>query len=84
MNFHGGLQSAAATTAFDRPRDSIDPDDFRGGFAVWSGTSFAGPLLAGRIAAHLAERLDTGDEPAAARAAGAGGSGGADSSIKPD
>ena len=67
-NFQGGLQSTAATTAFGRRRDSIDLDDFRGGFAVWSGTSFAAPLLAGRIAAHLVADLGTGDEPAAARA----------------
>ena len=27
-------------------REGLDPDDFRGGFAVWSGTSFAAPLIA--------------------------------------
>ena len=27
-------------------RESLDPDDFRGGFAAWSGTSFAAPALA--------------------------------------
>ncbi len=31
-----------------RPRAGIDPDDFASGFASWSGTSFAAPLLAGR------------------------------------
>ena len=39
--FQGGLQSAARTEAYGRRRETIDPDDFRGGFAVWSGTSFA-------------------------------------------
>lgn len=34
-------------------RATIDPDSFAGGFAVWSGTSFAGPVLAGEIAAQL-------------------------------
>ena len=34
-------------------RESIDPDDFSGGFGTWSGTSFAGPVLAGKIAAAL-------------------------------
>ena len=34
-------------------RESIDPDDFSGGFGVWSGTSFAAPVLAGQLAAQL-------------------------------
>jgi subtilisin family serine protease len=34
-------------------RSTIDPDDFRGGFATWSGTSFAAPVLAGEIAQYL-------------------------------
>ena len=36
-----------------RDRESLDPDDYRGGFAAWSGTSFSAPLLA----AHLARKL---------------------------
>ena len=39
--------------AYQRERASIDPDDFRGGFAVWSGTSFSAPVFAGRVAAAL-------------------------------
>ena len=27
-------------------REALDPDDYSGGFAVWSGTSFSAPLLA--------------------------------------
>jgi hypothetical protein len=34
-------------------RSTIDSDDFSGGFGVWSGTSFATPVVAG----HLAEAL---------------------------
>ena len=30
-------------------RSTIDPDDFSGGFATWSGTSFAAPVLAGQF-----------------------------------
>jgi len=47
-------------------RATIDPDDFTGGFGVWSGTSFAAPVLAGEIAAELL----------AQRAGGGGASGG--------
>jgi len=34
-------------------RATIDPEGFQGGFAVWSGTSFAAPVLAGELAASL-------------------------------
>lgn len=36
-------------------REALDPDDYRGGFAVWSGTSFSAPLLAAHIAGSLLE-----------------------------
>lgn len=65
--FQGGLEPLASTTAFDRGRSSIDPDDFRSGFGVWSGTSFAAPLLAGRVAKHLSRALSDGDGPDVAR-----------------
>ena len=34
-------------------RSGIDFDDFRSGFAVWSGTSFAAPWIAGEVAAEV-------------------------------
>ena len=37
----------------DGVRATTDPDDFSSGFAVWSGTSFAAPVLAGELAAQL-------------------------------
>ena len=43
----------------DGLREAVDPDDFRGGFALWSGTSFSAPVLAGQLAgALLAARAD--------------------------
>ncbi|RIK16656.1 MAG: hypothetical protein DCC50_04220 [Acidobacteria bacterium] len=46
-------QPAVALEADGRARSTVDPDDLRGGFGLWSGTSFAAPVLAGRLAGHL-------------------------------
>jgi len=39
-------------------RECIDPDDFTGRFAVWSGTSFAAPNVGAQIAAALLKHFD--------------------------
>jgi hypothetical protein len=44
--FQGGLLPMARTEAYQRVRESEDPDDYRGRFAVWSGDSAARPVRA--------------------------------------
>jgi serine protease len=78
--FQGGLEPSARTAAYGWRREAIDPDNYGrrresaggqgagpsvGGFALWSGTSFAGPVQAGRIAQQLVDRLPA-DTPTAA------------------
>ena len=64
--FQGGLEPAARSEAWQRPRESIDPDDYTGSFALWSGTSFAAPLFAGRVAARLVDPIEPGHDGRAA------------------
>jgi subtilisin family serine protease len=49
-----GLGQPSAEDASDGTvRCTVDPDDYTGGFGVWSGTSFATPVLAAELAATL-------------------------------
>ena len=55
----------------DGRRATIDPDNFHSGFGIWSGTSFAAPILAGEVGAgHARRRVRTVDPPDAASAVG--------------
>lgn len=70
--FEGGLLPIARTESPWGLREDLDPDDFTtgldpnerlGGFGLWSGTSFAAPMLAGRIAESLiGQQQDRGDD----------------------
>jgi subtilisin family serine protease len=42
-------------------RCTVDPDDYTGGFGVWSGTSFATPVFAAELAAAIAADKDLDD-----------------------
>jgi serine protease len=74
-SFNGGVQAGSRDDRYGYQRETIDPDDFTGGFALWSGTSFAAPHVAALLAAAIAERLmsgeltDAGDRIKALRAA---------------
>jgi subtilase family serine protease len=46
----GDAQPAAELMYKGSNRATPDPDQYISGFATWSGTSFAGPVLAGEIA----------------------------------
>ena len=66
----GGFETIARTSWDGRPRESLDPDDFTGGFGIWSGTSFSAPIAAGLIARKLMGKVDaTGPVDTPAKAA---------------
>lgn len=51
--FDGSAQAAIRATGPGGWRSAIDPDDFTGGFASWSGSSFATPVAAARYLNRL-------------------------------
>ena len=55
-----GCRPRPLCRSIGRDRSSIDPDGFSGGFATWSGTSFAAPVLAGRFLAAAGDRERAG------------------------
>lgn len=55
--FDGGVQPGSRDDRDGVRRETIDPDDFGGGFALWSGTSFAAPHVAGMLARSVAALL---------------------------
>jgi subtilisin family serine protease len=58
VTLDGGTTPAQETTdGRGRIHASVDPDSFRGGFATWSGTSFATPVVAGE---YLSRLIDAG------------------------
>jgi subtilisin family serine protease len=78
--FKGGLEPIGRITVGGRVRESIDPDDYRsgtrgrnaeGGFGLWSGTSFAAPVIAGRIAALIGDDVMRAAGPVRGRAGAA-------------
>lgn len=64
--FQGGPQPMAPSVALGQERQAIDADDFRAGFGVWSGSSFAAPLMAARLADRVQRDLESGDDAASA------------------
>jgi hypothetical protein len=54
VTFDGsGEPDVATVDTAGRHRSTLDADNFSGGFATWSGTSFAAPIAAGRYLAAL-------------------------------
>jgi hypothetical protein len=61
-----GQPSSSMPDKDGRLRTTVDFDDYRGGFGVWSGTSFATPILAAELAEALTVDGDIGNVTPAA------------------
>ncbi|HUG86197.1 MAG TPA: S8 family serine peptidase, partial [Euzebya sp.] len=65
--FQGPLQAIAANEPPGlAARATVDIDDYSGGFGIWSGTSFAAPILAAQVARRLVDTPDLADVSVAA------------------
>jgi hypothetical protein len=62
----GSVMSQVRQDDGRRMRETLNPDDFRGGFAQWSGTSFAAPALAAQFLKAMAETARNGGSQAGA------------------
>lgn len=60
---NAGAQPSSRTKAYGLARETIDLDDATSGFAIWSGTSFAAPYVAGAVVSRLEPLLPAPDAP---------------------
>ena len=62
-SFDAGGSASVQVVQNGQRRATIDPDNFGSGFATWSGTSFAAPILAGDLAQCLNEEQSLRRDP---------------------
>jgi subtilisin family serine protease len=64
--FDAGQKASVEVYEDGQRRSTIDPDNYLSGFATWSGTSFAAPILAGDLAQCMNEdralRMDPAED----------------------
>jgi hypothetical protein len=61
--FDAGRKATVQVIENGQVRSTIDPDNFLSGFASWSGTSFAAPILAGDLAQCMNEKRALRHDP---------------------
>jgi subtilisin family serine protease len=62
--FDAGQKASVEVYEDGQRRSTIDPDNYLSGFATWSGTSFAAPILAGDLAQCMNEERSLRMDPA--------------------